>query len=103
MSLRAKQSKFVRMVGLLIDYAHMRGYELTFGDAYRDPRTPYGHPRSLHKSRLAIDLNVFKAGEYLGDGGEYDDLGEFWEGIGGSWGGRFGDDNHFSLSHEGMD
>jgi len=28
-------------------------------------------------------------------------LGLYWESIGGSWGGRFGDGNHFSLEHEG--
>ena len=90
------------MVGMLIQYAHLRGYELTFGDAYRDPRCPYGHPTSLHRERLAIDLNVFKDGVYLSGPGMYTELGVFWESIGGSWGGRFDDDNHFSLSHRGM-
>jgi hypothetical protein len=101
-TVRQKQSRFVKMVALLITYAHLAGYELTFGDAYRDPRCPYGHKQSLHRSRLAIDLNVFRDGVYLSGHGEYDDLGEYWEAIGGSWGGRFGDDNHFSLAHNGM-
>jgi hypothetical protein len=26
----------------------------------------------------------------------------FWESIGGSWGGRFNDGNHYSLEHRGM-
>ena len=102
-TLRQKQSRFVSMVGMLISYASLRGYELTFGDAYRDPRCPYGHTKSLHKIRLAIDINVFKEGEYLSESGQYDDLGKFWKSIGGSWGGDFGDDNHFSLSHNGVD
>jgi len=29
-------------------------------------------------------------------------LGEYWEGMGGSWGGRFSDGNHFSLTHNGV-
>lgn len=101
-SLWMKQVEFTRMVADLIEWAYENGYQLTFGDAYRDPRTPYGHTKSLHKSRLAIDLNVFRDGVYLSGHGEYDDLGEYWESIGGSWGGRFGDDNHFSLAHNGM-
>jgi len=28
-------------------------------------------------------------------------LGEYWESIGGSWGGRFGDGNHYSLKYKG--
>lgn len=38
MTLRESQSEFVRMVARLIDFATANGYELTFGDAYRDPR-----------------------------------------------------------------
>lgn len=102
MTLREKQSKFARMIADLIIWAYDHGYELTFGDAYRDPRVHYGHPKSLHRSRLAIDLNVFRDGVYLQIGEQYPDLGEYWESIGGSWGGRFQDGNHFSLEHGGM-
>jgi hypothetical protein len=28
-------------------------------------------------------------------------LGEQWEKMGGTWGGRFNDGNHYSLEHEG--
>jgi hypothetical protein len=94
------------MVSDLIAFAYEQGYELTFGDAYRDPRAfdrnPYGRPSSLHKSRLAIDLNLFKDGEYLTTTEAHEPLGVFWEGIGGSWGGRFDDANHYSLEHNGM-
>lgn len=38
MTLGEKQRLFTRMVGLLIEYAYQNGYELTLGDAYRDPR-----------------------------------------------------------------
>lgn len=36
-TLGQKQRHFTRLVGLLIEYAYQEGYELTFGDAYRDP------------------------------------------------------------------
>jgi hypothetical protein len=110
MSLRKKQSKFARMVADLILKAYELGYEITLGDAYRDPRLHgdvgvkkgYGHAKSCHKIRLAIDLNLFKDGEYLEGSDAHRPLGEWWESQGGTWGGRFNDGNHYSLEHEGM-
>lgn len=97
-----KQMLFAQMVACLIQEAKRLGYEVTLGDAYRDPRTPYGHPRSLHRFRLAIDLNLFKDGKYLIDTESHRPLGEYWEMVGGTWGGRFQDANHYSLEHDGM-
>jgi hypothetical protein len=94
MSLRERQSLFVRMVARLIDYADALGYELTFGDAYATSGHAAG---SFHYSRLAIDLNLFKDGKYLTETEDHKPLGEFWEAIGGTWGGRFRDGNHYSL------
>lgn len=98
MTLRDKQAKFALMVAGLIKWAFQNGYELTFGDAYaRD-----GHKRnSLHYDRLAVDFNLFRNGVFLFKTEDHEPLGIFWESIGGSWGGRFGDGNHYSLSHEG--
>jgi len=56
---------------------------------------------SLHYIRLAIDLNLFKGGVYLTETMDHETLGLYWEGIGGSWGGRFGDGNHYSLEYKG--
>ena len=98
MTLREKQSKFTLMVSKLIQWAYDQGYELTFGDAY----ARIGHiPNSLHYSRLAIDLNLFKDGKWLNKTEDHMPLGEYWESIGGSWGGRFRDGNHYSLEHYG--
>lgn len=110
MTLREKQSKFARMVAQLIEKAFELGYEVTLGDAYRDPRLHgaigvkkgYGHPKSCHKLRLAIDLNLFKNGQFLVTTEDHRPLGEWWESIGGTWGGRFNDANHYSLEHDGM-
>lgn len=107
MSLRTEQSRFTRMVADLISYAYTQGYELTLGDAYRDPRlhgalgikSGYGAADSFHKKRLAIDFNLFKDGEYLEGTEAHRELGEWWEKQGGTWGGRFRtpDGNHYSL------
>ena len=102
MILRNKQAKFAQMVALLILRADQLGYQVTLGDAYRGPHVAYGHKNSLHKKRLAIDLNLFKKNVYLTKTKDYEPLGIFWESIGGSWGGRFDDGNHFSLTHEGV-
>ncbi len=37
MKLSDKQQKFTVMIGKLIQFAHQRGYGLTFGEAYRTP------------------------------------------------------------------
>jgi len=86
------------MVADLIIYAYDNGHELTFGDAWA--RT--GHkPNSNHYIRLAIDLNLFKDGIYLTTTEAHRFLGEKWESMGGAWGGRFNDGNHYSLEYQG--
>jgi hypothetical protein len=102
-SLTDKQARFTKMIALLIQFADLQGLSLTFGDAYRDPVAtyPYGRKNSLHKRRLAVDFNLFRDGKYLTSTEDYTILGEYWESIGGTWGGRFDDGNHFSLAHNG--
>ena len=99
------------MVAKLIQMADYMGYKVTLGDAFRDPRVfgavgeskGYGQSKSCHKSRLAIDLNLFKDGVFLTTTEGHRPLGEWWELEGGTWGGRFSraDANHYSLEHEG--
>ena len=109
LTLGQKQRRFTRMVADLIIFAYDNGYELSFGDAYRDPRVHghvgekkgYGSANSVHKDRLAIDLNLFKDGKFLTATEDHKMLGEYWESIGGTWGGRFNDGNHYSLEHQG--
>lgn len=88
------------MLADLIIFAYDNGYELTGGDLWAQD----GHmKKSLHYDRLAIDFNLFKGGKYLESTEDHRPLGEFWESLGGSWGGRFKkpDGNHYSLAHEG--
>ena len=101
MSLGDKQRRVTYMVAQLILTAYDMGYELTFGDAYRDPRTTYGHKDSLHRKRLAIDLNIFKDGKYLTDGTGHKELHDYWDTVGGAK--RIdGDLNHYSLEYGDM-
>lgn len=111
MKLSEKQQLFTVMTADLIHWAQAHGYRLTFGEAYRTPeqaalnaKTGKGISNSLHTLRLAVDFNLFINGEYQTDTDAYRPLGEYWESIGGTWGGRFSraDGNHFSLEHNGV-
>ncbi len=99
MGLNNQQFQFTHMVGQLIDFIYKNGYTATFGDAYATS----GHiNRSKHYDRLAVDLNLFRDGNYLTDTDLYRPLGSFWKAIGGTWGGDFRskDGNHFSLGEK---
>lgn len=112
MTLGQHQRKFTLMIAQLVIFAYSKGYEMSFGDAYRDPRVfgdvgekeGYGRANSLHKLRLAVDFNLFKDGKFLQTTEDHKEIGEFWESLGGSWGGRFssGDGNHYSLKYRGL-
>lgn len=112
MTLGEKQKLFTTLVPRLLDKAHELGYQVTLGDAYRDPRVfgvlgvkqGYGAAYSCHKERLAIDLNLFKDGQFLQATEDHRPLGEWWEKqhADACWGGRFEDGNHYSLTHEGI-
>ncbi len=111
MTLSEKQRHFVRLLGRLLAELHALGFEATVGDAYRSPEEAdrlaalgKGIVNSLHTRRLAIDLNLFRDGEYVTQTMALEPLGRFWEGLHPDtrWGGRFGDGNHFSLTHEGI-
>lgn len=111
MTLGDKQKRFTRMVADLIVWSYVQGYELTFGEAQRsqaqaeaNAKSGAGIAKSLHLIRLAVDLNLFIGGVYQDKSEAYRPLGEYWEALGGSWGGRFSkpDGNHFSIEHEGV-
>jgi hypothetical protein len=93
MTLRQKQSTFSKKIPLLILYAYELGYEVTIGDVWAHDRHKHG---SFHYKKLAIDLNLFKNGRYLRGTKAHEQLGLFWESLGGSWGGRYNDGNHYS-------
>tara|TARA_R110002167_G_scaffold102975_4_gene266852 strand:- start:520 stop:861 length:342 start_codon:yes stop_codon:yes gene_type:complete len=111
MSLGNKQRQFTRAISKLITWAYDNGYELTVGDAYRDPRLfgavgvkeGYGHSKSAHKKRLAMDLNLFKDGKYMTKTSDHKPLGDYWVTLheDATWGGTFKDGNHYSFKDGG--
>lgn len=114
MNLGQQQRIFTQNIGKLIDFAYAQGWELTFGDAYRDPRLAQlnaqqgkGIANSLHSQRLAVDFNLFKDGQYLPKSEDYAQLGAYWKTLdpANCWGGDFKpvpDGNHFSSSYGGV-
>lgn len=113
MTLGEQQRLFPPLVAKLIQFAYEQGYELTFSEAYRTPqqaafnaKVGSGISNSLHIKRLAIDLNLFKDGDYLTDSEAYRELGDYWKTLhpDAAWGGDFSkpDGNHFSLAWQGV-
>jgi hypothetical protein len=118
-TLHQKQAAHVRKTAALILWAYDHGYELTWGqtlrtatEAAQNAQNNVGIKNSLHGKKLAVDLSLFKNGEYLTRSEDYKALGDYWkslseEGIRCCWGGDFisergPDGNHFSIEHEGV-
>lgn len=114
MTLGEKQRAFVLNVGKLIIWSYGNGYELTFGEATRDPRVAQlnaaegkGIADTLHNRRLAVDLNLFLKGVYQAQSAAYGPLGDYWKSLHSlnCWGGDFRpmpDGNHFSMTDGGI-
>lgn len=121
-SLQQKQARFSQLAARLIQEADRMGYDVTLGEAWRSAETAsfkvklnaekgIGIAKSLHRLRLALDLNLFikATGQFLTRSAEYERLGLWWESQSTGelrcvWGGRFKrvDGNHFSIEHEGV-
>lgn len=118
MTLLQKQVLFTMLIAHFIEKISASGYAVTFGEAWRSDETAKlneaegkGISNSLHRLRLAMDLNLFKNGVLLTSVEDYRPLGEFWESCSDPkgdyvccWGGRFSkpDADHFSISHQGV-
>ena len=124
MTLREKQSLFLKNAAKLILFAYENGYELTGGELLRTkeqqllyfegfkldrigsnlklfktaPKSKTMNSRHLQK--LAIDINLFKDGKYLTDAESFKPLHEYWKTLhpdnhsGYEWGWDF---NHFEM------
>jgi hypothetical protein len=109
-----QQRLFTKLVGELIAWAYSQpGMQLTFGEAWRSPeqaalnaKTGAGIANSLHTQRLAVDLNLFLAGQFRTDVASYRPLGERWKTLDPlcRWGGDFSrpDADHFSMEWQGV-
>lgn len=100
---REKQWQFLKMVGRLIARAEQSDTPVVILEYYRSLETQKGYVArgasktldSKHIIGLAIDIAFL---DDLRDDGKlnystekYRPLGEFWESLGGRWGGRFGE------------
>lgn len=108
MTLRQKQSIFLKNVAKLIAWAFDNGYELTGGELLRTDEQQAIHrkngkskvSRSKHQDKLAIDLNLFINGKYQTSNAAYKPLAEYWKSLhpnnraGYDWG---WDGNHFEM------
>lgn len=115
-----QQRLFVKLIGKLIEWSYTNGYELSFGEAWRTDEqarlyatSGKGILNSLHRRRMAIDLNLFKDSRpgidddvYQTDSAAYKPLGNYWKTLHPlcRWGGDFSkpDGNHFSMEWEGV-
>lgn len=93
------QQRFSVLVTRLLMAMFAAGHSVTFGHAYRCDDCKVGVKYSLHKRRLALDINLFKDGKYLDTTNDHRAFGQFWEGLAPEcrWGGRFNDGNHYEL------
>lgn len=112
------QELFMRLLPRLIDKAFALGYTVRGGELWRSDaaaaeyaRQGKGIQNSLHRDKLAIDLNLFKDGKYLTASEDHRPLGEFWKSLHPlcCWGGDFKDEkgmpkpdgNHYSITWQG--
>jgi hypothetical protein len=99
----------MRNIAQLIIWLSDNGYEATFGEAHRPEwvakeyaKQGKGSANSLHIQRLALDIMLFKDGNYLTSSEEYKRVGAAWKVIhpDNRWGGDITsrpDGNHFSM------
>jgi hypothetical protein len=109
----ALQEEFAQSAAKLIQKAAELGYGVTLGEAWRTPEQAQwdadhgiGIAHSLHMDRLAIDLNLFKDGQFLTTPDAYVQLGTWWKTLGGAY--RYGGDfkirdyDHYSITPDGI-
>jgi hypothetical protein len=103
-----KQFRFSVMQAKLVLHAVAIGLQVTMDEMYRPPETcelyakkGIGIKNSNHQRRIAMDINLFEAGEFLTEPDRYLDLHVMWSSFGGA-DPIEGDARHFSLEHDGV-
>ncbi len=105
MTLGQKQRLFSKLAAKLILMAYELGFEISLGHAFRSTQEAkrLGFEGSLHCSKLAIDLNLFRDGKYLRTTEAHEPLGRWWKRQHPDcrWGGDFRkkDGNHYSIAY----
>lgn len=108
-TLSDRQHAFTHALADLFTWMKDQGYEWSLGDAWRSTDTlncsHCGHEltyqgllvyngrsktaKSAHLDRCALDVILWINGKPSNVGEDYRHLGEYWESLGGTWGGRF--------------
>ena len=113
MKLSDQQQLFSLNISKLIKYAHLMGFGLTFGHAWRSPEEQErlfkaGLTKTLasqHLNRLAVDFNVFQNGQLCLEWSRIKELGDYWEQLhpqnrwGGDWNGNDLKDGFIDCPH----
>jgi hypothetical protein len=113
MKLGAKQEVFAENLARLILWAYGQGYRIRIGEVWRSDAAAaayaasgQGIAKSVHRLKLAADINLFKDGKFLTDSASHRPLGEHWKTlhVDNRWGGDFKkrDGNHYSMTHGGI-
>ena len=107
MTTNEKQYEFTRILGRLLSFANAMELDISLREVQRFPDrqrqlVAEGTSQTLnskHLKALAADIILFENGQPVWDAGhkDYLTLGEYWENLGGTWGGRwsFKDAVHF--------
>lgn len=109
MKLSERQHEFAVAFCELLSFLLEEGYQVAFGDAWRSTsplrcyhcEKPVTYQELLrangkskvkygdHNDRCAVDL-ILRKGGVMCTSEQYRPAGEFWESLGGEWGGRYG-------------
>jgi len=105
--------KLIHLFGKLIQYAYENNIDFIITTFYRTAEEQNklykegkskcdGYKvKSRHQLWRAVDVAVLRDGNIIWEGDEYTRLGEYWESLGGTWGGRWkepsGDLYHFEV------
>ena len=98
-TLTQRQCRFTHALSFLINQAHAQGFEIKIVELNRLPETQKAYVakgvsrtlNSRHLDNLAVDIILYKDGVQVNYGRQYEPLGIYWEGLGGTWGGRWGE------------
>src|SRR5690606_25368560 len=108
-----QQQIFTQNIAKLIKYAHLMGFGLTFGHAFRSDQEQLrlyeqGLSKTLnsqHLKRLAVDFHVFLNGRLCLEWSTIKILGDYWEALhpqnrwGGDWNGNDMKDGFIDCPH----
>lgn len=112
LSLGQRQELFMECLAKHLVWLLAEGYKVRGGELQRDARvaamnatTGSGILHSLHIDKLAIDLNLFRNGQFLDKTSDHAQSGAHWKSLHPlcAWGGDFSkpDGNHLSIRYAG--